>query len=117
MKKAKESRVLGTTYGRLREIEKEIANISAARDELKAHWQQEKELISSIRKMKGDMENLKLEAENYERQGELGKVAEIRYGKVIELEKELDNKSLGSREHAVHAEQPTLGVLVITPTP
>src|ERR1051325_12239569 len=81
------------TVLRLGEIEKEIADLTSSRDELKAHWQLEKELISGIRKMKGDLENLKVEAENYERKGELGKVAEIRYGRVIELEKQIDEKS------------------------
>jgi ATP-dependent Clp protease ATP-binding subunit ClpB len=89
MKKTKED----PTVMRLREIEKEIAEFSAKRDELKAHWQLEKELISGIRKMKEDLENLKLEADNYERKGDLGKVAEIRYGKIIELEKELEKNS------------------------
>jgi ATP-dependent Clp protease ATP-binding subunit ClpB len=81
------------TYLRLQEIEKEIAENTSLRDELKAHWQLEKDLISSIREMKGNLENLKLEAENYERSGDLGKVAEIRYGKIIELEKLIEEKS------------------------
>lgn len=78
---------------RLQIIEKEIAELSSERDELKAHWLNEKELIAEIRKLKEEAENLKLEAENYERDGELGKVAEIRYGKMIELDKEIEQKS------------------------
>jgi ATP-dependent Clp protease ATP-binding subunit ClpB len=89
----KQATIENPTYKRLKEIEKEIANLASQRDQLKAHWLQEKELISDIRKMKGDVENLKVEADNYERQGDLGKVAEIRYGKMIELEKEIDEKS------------------------
>lgn len=81
------------TQKRLEDIEKEIAELSAERDELKAHWVLEKELISGIRSMKEEAENLKVEADNYERQGELGKVAEIRYGRLIELEKSLEEKS------------------------
>lgn len=78
---------------RLEIIEKEIADLSSERDELKAHWTLEKELISGIRSMKEELENLKVEADNYERQGELGKVAEIRYGKMIELEKSIGERS------------------------
>ncbi len=81
------------TLKRLQEIEKEVAEQTAIRDELKAHWLLEKELINEIRKMKGEIENLKLEADSMERKGELGKVAEIRYGKLIELEKKLNEKS------------------------
>jgi ATP-dependent Clp protease ATP-binding subunit ClpB len=81
------------TRKRLEAIEKELAELSAERDELKAHWMLEKELISSIRQMKEEAEKLKNDAENYERQGELGKVAEIRYGKIIELQKKIDVSS------------------------
>jgi len=81
------------TLLRLKDIEKEIARTTEQRDELKAHWVLEKDLISEIRKMKGGLESLKLEAEQYERKGDLGKVAEIRYGKIIELEKQIDEKS------------------------
>jgi ATP-dependent Clp protease ATP-binding subunit ClpB len=88
-KKEKEN----TTYQRLQQIEKEIAENIALRDELKAHWQLEKDLISSIREMKGTLENLKTEADNYERKGDLGKVAEIRYGRIIDLEKQIEEKS------------------------
>jgi ATP-dependent Clp protease ATP-binding subunit ClpB len=81
------------TQKRLEYIESEIAELSSERDELRAHWVLEKELISGIRSMKEELENLKLEADNYERQGELGKVAEIRYGRVIELQKNIELKS------------------------
>lgn len=81
------------TLLRLKDIEKEIAELSSQRDELRAHWLLEKGLISGIRAMKGEVENLKLEADNYERQGDLGKVAEIRYGKLIEIQKNIEDKS------------------------
>lgn len=82
------------TRKRLEVIEKEIAELSSERDVLKAHWLLEKELISSIRSMKEEVEKLKNEAETFERQGELGKVAEIRYGKIIELQKNIESSSL-----------------------
>ncbi|NOS86294.1 MAG: AAA domain-containing protein [Ignavibacteria bacterium] len=81
------------TAKRLEVIEKEIAELSSRRDELRAHWILEKELISGIRKMKEEEENLKTEADNYERQGDLAKVAEIRYGKVNELQKNIESQS------------------------
>lgn len=78
---------------RLADIEKEISELSSERDELKAHWVLEKELISGIRSMKEEVENLKTEADNYERQGDLAKVAEIRYGKLNELQKTIEENS------------------------
>lgn len=78
---------------RLQDIEGEIAELSSQRDELRAHWILEKELISGIRSMKEEFENLKIEADKYEREGDLGKVAEIRYGRLPELQKNIDSKS------------------------
>ena len=79
--------------GRLADIEKELAELNQTRSELKAHWQVEKGLIQSIRKMKGDIEQAKTEAEQKERQGDLGRVAELRYGVVAGLEKKLKDAS------------------------
>ena len=78
---------------RLKDIEKEISELSSERDELKAHWLLEKDLIGGLRKMKEEAENLKTEADEYERKGELGKVAEIRYGRLVETEKKIQNES------------------------
>jgi len=74
---------------RLEEIEKELAELDQHRKELRAHWQLEKELIQSIRKMREDIENAKNEAERQEREGNLGRVAELRYGIIVQLEKKL----------------------------
>lgn len=81
--------ILAATRVRLKEIDGELAQIQEQRSELKAQWQLEKDLISSIRTIKAQIEQLKNEAANYERLGDLGKVAEIRYGKVTDLEKDL----------------------------
>jgi len=78
---------------RLGDIEKELAELNQNRSELRAHWQLEKELIQSIRKMKEEMENTKREADRKEREGDLGKVAELRYGVIINLEKKLKEAS------------------------
>jgi len=81
------------TQLRLEHIEKELTELRSERDELKAHWLLEKELISVIRSKKEELESLKLEADNYERQGDLGKVAEIRYGKITSLQKQIEESS------------------------
>ncbi|MCX8010381.1 MAG: AAA family ATPase, partial [Ignavibacteria bacterium] len=81
------------TEQRLQEIEEEMASLKEELNSLRAHWQKEKELIKSIRQMKEEFENLKHEAENYEREGDYGKVAEIRYGKLNFLQKNIAEKS------------------------
>jgi ATP-dependent Clp protease ATP-binding subunit ClpB len=69
-------------------IEKELARLREDSSGRKARWQAEKEAISRIRKLKEQIEQLKTEAERYERSGELAKVAEIRYGKIAQAEAE-----------------------------
>lgn len=74
---------------RLNQIEKEIAEINVKSLELKAHWQNEKNLIHSIRKMKEDIKNAKQEIEIRERDGDLARVAELKYGVINSIEKDL----------------------------
>jgi ATP-dependent Clp protease ATP-binding subunit ClpB len=74
---------------RIVEIEKNLAELNQTRSGLKAHWENEKSLIQSIRSMKEEIENVKHEAEKKEREGDLGKVAELRYGRLTTLEKQL----------------------------
>jgi ATP-dependent Clp protease ATP-binding subunit ClpB len=74
---------------RLAIISQELGELNQQRSELRAHWQLEKDLIQSIRKMKGEIEQAKAEAEQKERQGDLGRVAELRYGVMAGLEKKL----------------------------
>ena len=69
---------------KLKELNTEIANLAVERDTYKAKWQQEKELVEKVQNAKAAIEKLKLEAEQAERNGEYGKVAEIRYGKIKE---------------------------------
>ncbi len=78
---------------RLEELKKELGDLNAEKNELKAHWNLEKERIQKIRSMKSEIENAKVLAEKYEREGDLGKVAEIRYGKISELEKNLKTET------------------------
>jgi ATP-dependent Clp protease ATP-binding subunit ClpB len=72
---------------KLKELNTEIANLSVERDTFKAKWQQEKELVEKVQNAKAEMENLKMAAEKAEREGDYGKVAEIRYGKLQGQEK------------------------------
>jgi ATP-dependent Clp protease ATP-binding subunit ClpB len=72
---------------KLRELNTVVSNMMVERDTLKAKWQQEKELVEKVQNAKAAIEHLKLEAEQAERNGEYGKVAEIRYGKIKEQEK------------------------------
>ncbi len=81
------------TQARLETINKELADLNQQRSGLRAHWQNEKDLIQSIRKMKGDIEQAKTESDQNERQGNLAKVAELRYGVIASLEKELKTAS------------------------
>jgi ATP-dependent Clp protease ATP-binding subunit ClpB len=74
---------------RLEELQKELSDLNEQRNELKIHWNLEKERIQKIRSMKSEIENAKGLADKYEREGDLGKVAELRYGKISELEKKL----------------------------
>jgi ATP-dependent Clp protease ATP-binding subunit ClpB len=67
-------------------LAEEIANISAERDEIKAKWQGEKDLVDNINNELEQIENYKLEADQAERAGDYGKVAEIRYGKIKEAQ-------------------------------
>jgi ATP-dependent Clp protease ATP-binding subunit ClpB len=78
---------------RLEEIERELAELNQTRSGLRAHWQVEKDLIQSIRKMKEEIENAKNESDQKERQGELERVAELRYGVIVGLEKKLKEAS------------------------
>nr|WP_294991803.1 ATP-dependent chaperone ClpB [uncultured Sediminibacterium sp.] len=74
---------------KLRELNIEISNLSVQRDTLKAKWRNEKEIVEKIQQAKTAIESLKLEAEQAERNGEYGKVAEIRYGKIKEQESQI----------------------------
>ena len=72
-------------------LSKEIAEFSEKRDDLKAKWENEKSVIQGIQQEKENIDRYKLEAEQAERAGDFGKVAEIRYGKITESEKKLED--------------------------
>ncbi len=70
-------------------ISRELAEIQSKRDDLKASWKAEKEMIEQVQVKKEAVESLRSEADQAERSGDYGKVAEIRYGKIVVLEKEI----------------------------
>jgi ATP-dependent Clp protease ATP-binding subunit ClpB len=74
---------------RLQMVKEEIANIKEKRDELAAHWRTEKDNIQQIREIKATLDTHKADIEKSEREGDLNKVAELRYGKIPELENQL----------------------------
>ena len=75
---------------KLEQIGKELAELKEQESSYKAKWQSEKTLVNKIQQNKIDIENLKFEADKAEREGDYGKVAEIRYGKLQALNKEIE---------------------------
>jgi ATP-dependent Clp protease ATP-binding subunit ClpB len=82
----------------LKKLEKELADLQEQSKGLRAQWQKEKEIISSLRKANEELETLKTEEKQAERTGDLAKASEIRYGKTPVLQKSIDeqNKKLAS---------------------
>jgi ATP-dependent Clp protease ATP-binding subunit ClpB len=78
---------------KLRLLSIEISNLSVNRDTLMSKWKQEKELVEKVQQAKSEIEALKISAEKAEREGDYGKVAEIRYGKMKEAEKIIERFS------------------------
>tara|TARA_B110000971_G_scaffold210252_1_gene237257 strand:- start:480 stop:1841 length:1362 start_codon:yes stop_codon:yes gene_type:complete len=71
-------------------LNKEIANLSEERNQMKAKWQEEKAVVDGIQTKKKEIEAFRMEADRAERAGDFGKVAEIRYGKIKEAEEQLE---------------------------
>lgn len=93
---------------KLHELNTEIANLSVERDTYKAKWKQEKEIVEKVQDAKAQVDKLKQEAERYEREGDYGKVAEIRYGKIKEQEiliNQLTNQLINSTEKRLLKEE------------
>ncbi|MDD5975557.1 MAG: ATP-dependent chaperone ClpB [Bacteroidales bacterium] len=74
---------------KLEKLDKEISDLKEKRNEMRSNWNAHKSLINTIQQAKIDIENLKFEAEKAEREGDYGKVAEIRYGKIKEAEQKI----------------------------
>ncbi len=76
---------------KLEKLNNDLAYLTEERDQLKAKWQSEKEIVNSIQECKQNIEDYKFEAEQAERNGDYGKVAELRYGKIKETEEKLES--------------------------
>jgi len=75
---------------KLKSLRSELANLKEERNEINAKWKSEKEVVDNIQNTKSDIENFKIEAERAEREGDYGKVAEIRYGKIKQAQEKLE---------------------------
>ncbi len=81
------------TKARIREIEKDIADLKEKTSEIELKWKNEKETVGSLKKIKKELESLRIEAEKAEARSDLARAAEIRYGQIPKLEKELEQSS------------------------
>ena len=75
---------------KLKSLRSDLANLKEERNTINAKWKSEKEVVDNIQNTKSDIENFKVEAEKAEREGDYGKVAEIRYGKIKEAQEKLE---------------------------
>ena len=75
---------------KLKSLGLELANLKEERNEIYARWKSEKDIVDNIQAVKTDIENFRLDAERAERDGDYGKVAELRYGKIKEAQEKLD---------------------------
>ncbi|MBN2256184.1 MAG: AAA family ATPase, partial [Deltaproteobacteria bacterium] len=79
-------------------LENELAELKSSRDEMKLHWTREKDAIKHIQTIKEKIEEYKTAEQNAEREGDLARAAEIRYGKLVELNRELEERSVSLAE-------------------
>ncbi|MGO9016171.1 MAG: ATP-dependent chaperone ClpB [Dissulfurispiraceae bacterium] len=83
---------------KLEKLSREMAELQSKRDVLRAQWLSEKEAIQKIRDLKEQLETTKIESERAEREGDLAKAAELKYGKLLQLQKLLEEDNLKLRE-------------------
>ncbi len=83
---------------RREKIEKELAELKSQMDQMKLHWSSEKDVIRKIQQIKSQMEALKTEEANAQREGNLARAAEIRYGKLVALDRELQEDQIKLEE-------------------
>jgi ATP-dependent Clp protease ATP-binding subunit ClpB len=75
---------------RIERISEQLANLEGERTEIRARWQRERDLLATVTTAKEELEQVKLDAERMEREGDYGRVAELRYGRLPELERKMD---------------------------
>lgn len=102
LKKEAEEKKGQNARTRIKEIDKEIANHKEKTSELELKWKNEKELLTSMRTLKKELEDLRVDADNAEALADLSKAAEIRYGEIPHVEKDLDvaTKKLGKLQRS-----------------
>jgi len=84
---------------KLKSLRADLANLKEDRNELNAKWKNEKEVVDNIQAAKSDIEHFKMEAEKAERDGDYGKVAELRYGKIKEAQEKLEKLQVDHNEN------------------
>ncbi|MGB0880696.1 MAG: ATP-dependent Clp protease ATP-binding subunit, partial [Polaribacter sp.] len=98
---------------KLKSLRSDLANLKEERNEINAKWKSEKEVVDNIQNAKLDIENFKVEAEKAEREGNYGKVAEIRYGKIKQAQEKLEEYqeilAKNQNEKSLIKEEVTLG--------
>jgi ATP-dependent Clp protease ATP-binding subunit ClpB len=90
---------------KLKDLNTNLANLAVERDTLKAKWQEEKDLVEKIQNGKASIESLKQEAEKAEREGDYGKVAEIRYGRIKEKEASINELQVQLNELSANSKR------------
>jgi len=85
---------------KLKALKSELANVKEERNEINAKWKSEKEVVDNVQATKQNIENYKVEAEKAERDGDYGKVAELRYGKIKEAQEQLEVLQKQLQEHS-----------------
>jgi len=91
------------TRERLRRLEEELGRVRGEKAKLDEHWKKEKEAVGRIRALKADRERIKLEEQKAERVGDLARVAELRYGQLLQVERQLEHEN--ARLAKVHLER------------
>ena len=84
---------------KLKSLRSDLANLKEERNELNAKWQSEKEVVDNIQNLKKEIEDFKLEAEKAEREGDFGRVAELRYGKIKDAQEALSELEIQLAEN------------------
>jgi ATP-dependent Clp protease ATP-binding subunit ClpB len=87
---------------RLERLEKELADLQETSRAMRAHWQREKERIDRIRALKSELEETRAASERAEREGDLEKAAELRFGRIVELERQLEEEN--TRLHEIQSD-------------
>ncbi len=91
---------------KLKQLSEEIVVLNKQRDQFQRQWKSEKEIVEKIQRRKNDIENYKFEAEKAEREGNFGKVAELRYGRIKDAENELE--ALKDQMVAIQGDKPLI---------